>query len=316
MLPLLAVDNPLMHAVDHPLIVTSSGWWLLTNHVVMLLIAFVICLVIFIPLTAKYRSGTLIPTGTHNFFEAILVYLRNDVAKPLLGEYTDFYMPLLWTLFFFIWVVNLLGLVPFNVITGDILGLNHGHGIYGTATGNVWTTGALAIIVFIVVQATGIMRNGFGTWATHFLGGAPAWLAPVMVPVEILGMCIKPFSLAIRLFANMTAGHVLLAVVVGFTASVGAAFGFKGSLGIGLVVIPAGVALMCLEFFVATLQAYLFMFLSALFISQMLPHHGHDHDGHDHEHATGNDTTAAHIANTPNELAQPAAQRKGAPAHH
>lgn len=314
MLPILAAEDPLMHAVDHALVMTDSGFWLLSNHVVMLLLSFVVCLVIFIPLTAKYRSGKLVPTGTHNFFEAILVYLRNDVAKPLLGSYTDFYMPLLWTLFFFVWVVNLLGLIPFNLITGDLMGLNHGHGIYGTATGNVYTTGALALIVFLVVQATGIMRNGIGGWAHHFTGGAPIWLAPVMVPVELLGMLIKPFSLAIRLFANMTAGHVLLAVVIGFTATVGASFGYIGSVGIGLIVIPAGVALMCLELFVATLQAYLFMFLAALFISQMLPHHGHDHDSHDHEHATGNDTVAGHIANTPNELAQPAAQRKG-PAH-
>jgi F-type H+-transporting ATPase subunit a len=318
---LAEAENPLNHAVDHAIYMTKDGVWLLSNHVVMLLLAFVVCLVIFIPLTWKYRSGKIVPTGTQNAFEAILLYLRNDVAKPLLGEYTDFYMPLLWTLFFFVWVVNLLGLIPMDLITkplGHALGLApaHGeyHGIFGTATGNVYTTGTLAMITFIVVQATGILRNGLGGWAKHFLGGAPIWLAPLMVLVEIMGMLIKPFSLAIRLFANMTAGHVLLAVVISFTATVGAAFGFLGSIGIGFIVIPAGVALMLLELFVATLQAYLFMFLSALFISQMLPHHDHDHDSHAHEHATGNDTAAGHIANTPNELAQPAAQRTG-PAH-
>jgi F-type H+-transporting ATPase subunit a len=270
-----------------------------------------VCLAIFIPLTAKYRSGKMVPTGTHNFFEAILVYLRNDVVKPLLGEYTDFYMPLLWTIFFFVWVINLLGLIPFDLITGGILKLNHGHGIYGTATSNVWVTGTLAVVTFVVVQGTGILRNGIGGWAHHFLGGAPAWLAPVMLPVEFLGMLIKPFSLAIRLFANMTAGHVLLAVIISFTATVGASMGYVGSIGIGLIVVPAGVALMLLELFVASLQAYLFMFLTALFISQMLPHHHHDDDSHGHEHATGNDTVAAHIGNTPNEFAQPAAMRTG-----
>lgn len=307
---ILAAEDPLMHVVDHSLWVVND-WWLLSNHTVMLLVAFVVCLAIFIPLTAKYRSGDLVPTGSRNFFEAILLYLRNDVVKPLLGEFTDFYMPLLWTIFFFVWTVNLLGLIPFDLLTGKVLGLNDGHGIYGTATSNVWVTGTLALITFIVVQATGILRNGIGGWAHHFLGGAPIWLAPIMLPVELLGMLIKPFSLAIRLFANMTAGHVLLAVIISFTATVGASFGYIGSLGIGLVVIPAGVALMCLELFVATLQAYLFMFLTALFISQMLPHHHHDDDSHAHEHVTGNDSVAGHIANTPNELAQPAAQRTG-----
>lgn len=312
---LAAGDNPLNHVVDHPLVVLDNGWWLLSNHTVMLLVSASVCLAIFLPLTAKYRSGGLVPTGSRNFFEAIIVYLRNDVAKPLLGKYTDFYMPLLWTIFFFVWVTNLLGLIPLDVITGKVLKLGHeGHGIYGTATSNVWVTGTLALVTFVVVQATGIMRNGIGGWLHHFLGGAPAWLAPVMLPVEFLGMLIKPFSLAVRLFANMTAGHVLLAVIISFTSTVGLSFGYIGSIGIGLVVIPAGVALMCLELFVATLQAYLFMFLTTLFISQMLPHHDHDHDSHDHEHATGNDSIAGHIANTPNEFAQPAPQRTG-PAH-
>lgn len=318
---LAEAENPLNHAVDHAIFMTPGGFWLVSNHVVMLLLAFVVCLAIFIPLTAKYRSGKVVPTGTQNMFEAILLYLRNDVAKPLLGEYTDFYMPLLWTIFFFVWVVNLLGLIPFDLLTkplGHALGLapSHGeyHGIFGTATGNVYTTGTLALITFVVVQFTGILRNGPATYLKHFLGGAPVWLAPVMIPVEIMGMLIKPFSLAIRLFANMTAGHVLLAVIISFTAAVGATYGIGGSLGIGLVVVPAGIALMLLELFVATLQAYLFMFLSTLFISQMLPHHGHDHDSHDHEHATGNDSFAGHVANTPNEFAQPAPQRTG-PAH-
>lgn len=288
---LAAGSDPLMHAVDHALIVTESGWWLLSNHSVMLVVAALIVLAIFIPMTAKYRSGDLVPTGTRNFLEAIIVYLRNDVAKPLLGNYTDFYMPLLWTIFFFVWTLNLIGLVPLDLITkplGKSLGAGEAfHGIYGTATGNVWTTGTLALVTFVVVQATGIIRLGVGGWAHHFLGGAPAWLAPVMLPVEFMGMLIKPFSLAIRLFANMTAGHVLLAVVISFTAIVGGSYGYLGSLGIGLIIIPAGVALMCLELFVATLQAYLFMFLTTLFISQMLPHgdHGHDEahgEGHGH----------------------------------
>jgi F-type H+-transporting ATPase subunit a len=276
-------DSPLSHVVDHALVMTKDGTWLLSNHVVMLLLSCVVCLALFIPLTRRYQSGQHVPTGQQNFFEAILMYLRNDVVKPLLKEYTDFYMPMLWTIFFFVWVTNLLGLLPLDIITKAI-GLGGSHGIGGTATSNVYVTGTLAILTFVVVQFTGILRNGPLGWAHHFLGGAPWWLAPVMVPVELLGMLIKPFSLAIRLFANMTAGHILMAVVISFTATVGVIVGnYWGSLGIGLVVVPAGIALMILELFVATLQAYLFMFLSALFISQMLPH-GHDDHGHGEGH--------------------------------
>lgn len=291
--PILAASDPLKHVLDHPLWVLDNGWWVLSNHVVMLCVAAVVCLAVFIPLSAKYRSGSLVPTGSRNFFEVILLYLRNDVAKPLLHQYTDFYMPMLWTMFFFIWTVNLLGLIPFDLITGKLLGLGHeGHGIYGTATSNVYVTGTLALVTFIVVQASGILRNGIGGWLHHFLGGAPWWLFPVMILVEFLGMVIKPISLAIRLFANMTAGHLLLAVVLSFTATIGASFGYLGSLGIGLIVIPAGVAIMCLELFVATLQAYLFTFLTALFISQMLPH-AHDHkNDHSDAHNVAHDKTA------------------------
>lgn len=318
LMPMLAAKDPMNHVLNHELW-SVNGYWVLSNHVVMLLLSALVCIAIFLPLTAKYRSGNLVPTGTRNFFEVIIVYLRNDVAKPLLGKYVDFYMPLLWTIFFFVWVTNLLGLVPFDLITkplGKAMGADpaHWHGIFGTATSNIWVTGTLAFVTFVTVQATGILRNGFGGWAHHFLGGAPWWLAPIMLPVELLGMLIKPFSLAIRLFANMTAGHVLLAVILSFTAAVGTAYGYIGSIGIGLVVVPAALGIMCLELFVATLQAYLFMFLTALFISQMLPHHDHDHDSHEHEHATGNDSVAGHIANTPNEFAQPAPQRTG-PAH-
>ncbi len=276
-------DSPLSHVVDHALWMTSDGFWLLSNHVVMLLVAAVVCVALLIPLTRRYQSGQHIPTGQQNFFEAILMFLRNDVVKPALGAYTDFYMPLLWTIFFFVWTINLLGLLPLNLLT-SMVGLGGEHGIGGTATANIWVTATLAIITFVTVQLTGILRNGIGGWLHHFLGGAPWWLFPVMIPVEALGMIIKPFALAIRLFANMIAGHILLAVVLSFTAAVGVAFKTHfGSIGIGLIVVPAGVGLMAMELFVATLQAYLFMFLTALFISQMLPHE-HSDEGHADSH--------------------------------
>lgn len=283
----LAADNPLVHVVDHPLVKSSSGWWVLTNHMMMLLASALLMLLVFPAITRRYRSGEWVPTGTRNFFEAILIYMRDDVIKPLLGHETTKFIPYLWTLFFFILFTNLLGLLPLDVLTGHFGGLNHGHGVFGTATSNFWVTGTLAVITFLVVQISGLRANGVGGWAHHFLGGAPWYIAPIMVPVEFMGMLIKPFALAVRLAANMTAGHILLAVIIGFVPAAFAAMGTGGGFLIGAISVVSAVAIMCLELFVAFLQAYLFTFLTALFISQMVVHEeGHDshedeyHDGH------------------------------------
>jgi F-type H+-transporting ATPase subunit a len=288
MLPtILAESNPLDHVVDWP-IFTSGHWWILTNHMVMMLIAAGLMLLIFPAMTRRYRDGEHVPTGTRNFFEAILVFLRNDVVKPILGDKTDRYIQYLWTLFFFILFCNLLGLLPIDLLTGKLLGMgHHGHGIFGTATSNFWVTATLAIIAFIIIQYSGMRANGIGGWFKHFLGGAPAFLAPVMIPVEFLGMLVKPFSLAVRLAANMTAGHILLAVIISFAAMATAALGALGGFAVGIPSIIAAVAIMCLELFVALLQSYLFVFLTTLFIGQMVTHH--DHHEHDEEQAHGND---------------------------
>ena len=292
---LLAAANPLDHVVDWPVVKTDGGLWLLTNHMVMMLIAAGLMLLIFPAITKRYRDGEFVPTGSRNFFEAILLYLRNDVAKPVLGDKTDRYMPYLWTLFFFILFCNLLGLLPIDLLTGKLLHLgHHGHGIFGTATSNFWVTATLALISFVVIQYSGLRTHGFGGWSKHFLGGAPLYLAPIMIPVEILGMLVKPFSLAVRLAANMTAGHILLAVIISFVAMATAAMGAIGGGAVGIVSVLAAVAIMMLELFVAVLQAYLFVFLTTLFIGQMATHHdhvddhGHGHgDGHGHGHGHG-----------------------------
>lgn len=286
----LAASDPLSHVVDHP-IVTANGWWLLSNHMVMIVLAGALCLLIFPKITKQYQDGKLVPTGTRNFFEAIMMFLRNDVAKPLLGDETDRFMPLLWTLFFFIWFMNLLGLIPLDAIQTLLSGGSF-HPIYGTATSNFYVTITLAVVVFVVVQFNGIKANGVGGWAHHFLGGAPWWLAPIMVPVELMGMLIKPFALAVRLAANMTAGHILLAVVIGF---VPAAFGVSTALGAGVSVISviSAVAILVLELFVASLQAYLFVFLTSLFISQMITHH---HDDEHHKEEEGHEWSDSHAA--------------------
>jgi F-type H+-transporting ATPase subunit a len=285
---LAAADNPLSHVADWP-IWRSAHWWILTNHMVMILIAAGLMLLIFPAMTRRYRDGEHVPTGSRNFFEAILVYLRKDVVKPVLGDKTDRYITYLWTLFFFILFMNVLGLLPLDVISKG-LHLGGHHGIFGTATSNFWVTATLALISFAVIVYSGIRANGLGGWLKHFLGGAPLYLAPIMIPVEILSMLVKPFSLAVRLAANMTGGHILLAVIISFVGMAAAAMGALGGVGVGVPSVLAAVAIMCLELFVAVLQAYLFMFLTTLFIGQMITHHDeheHGHDAHEHEKAHG-----------------------------
>ena len=266
----LAQTNPLEHVLDKPIVYTPSGFWLLSSNVLSLLISAALMLLIFPAITKPYRRGEHVPSGTRNLFEAILVYISEDMVRPILGEDTDRFIPYLWTLFFFILFNNLLGLLPLGPLTGGLLGK--------TATANPWVTGALAIMSFIVMQVSGIRSNGLIPYLKHFTGGAPLWLAPLMVPLEIIGMFIKPFALAIRLFANMFAGHTVIAVLLMFTTmafGAGVAFGS----GVSIVVILGSVAMMCLELFVAFLQTYIFVFLTAMFIGQLM--------AHEHEHKAG-----------------------------
>ncbi len=279
----IAESNPLDHVVDWP-IFQAGGWWLLTNHMVMLLTAAAVMLLVFPAITRRYRHSNEVPTGTHNFLEAMLVYIRQDVVKPVLGHRTDDYIGYIWTLFFYILICNILGLLPLDLITGHLFGLgHHGHGIFGTATSNFWVTATLAMISFVVIQATGIRNLGLKGWAHHFLGSAPPYLAPLMIPVEFLGMCVKPFSLAVRLAANMTAGHILLAVIISFVAIATSALGKFGGVLIGIPSVLGAIAIMVLEIFVAVLQAYLFAFLTTLFIGQMASHHDHPENHHGEE---------------------------------
>jgi F-type H+-transporting ATPase subunit a len=292
---LAAGANPLTHVLDYARL-EVGGWFLFTNHMFMMLVAAGLMLWIFPKITKPYQDGKLVPTGTRNFFEALMMFVRDDIAKPVLGHQADRFMPFLWTLFFFILFNNLLGLLPLDAIQqpiyNAILGFNeHGHprlhAIYGTATASLAVTAALAVFCFVFWNYHGIKANGLGAWAHHFLGGAPWYMAPVMVPVEILGMFVKPFALAIRLMANMTAGHVLLAVLTGTLALKGFELGAAAGTGISIILIVAAVAIMVLELFVAFLQAYLFTFLTTLFLSQLVVHE-HDEEHHDEE-VTGRD---------------------------
>lgn len=276
-LNMLAAASPVDHVIDKQL----GGSWVFSNVTVMLIVSFVVTLIIILPAARKIATaGQGLTTddfrarGAHaNFVEAVCLYLRDDVFRPVLGEDTDKFMPILWTFFWYILVCNFLGLVPILDITA-LVGLNHGHGIGGTATQSIWVTGAFALIAFLVVNISGLIRNPVG-YFTHMTGGAPWFMWPIIVPVEAAGVFVKPAALALRLFANMTGGHILMAVLFGLVSKLI----LKGGIfiGIGLIPLLGAVGIYMLECLVALIQAFIFTFLTGLFLSQLISHHGDDH---------------------------------------
>ncbi|MDJ0522447.1 MAG: F0F1 ATP synthase subunit A [Planctomycetota bacterium] len=271
----VAGADPLSHVIPHELSADKASFWhYVYNHMLMLVLA-ALLLVIFVPIAARKKA--LVPTGFRNFLEAILQYIRNEVARPVLGKDTDTFIPFLWTLFCLILTANLLGMLPLTYVGQLAFQDPHLH-IGGTATGNVGITAGLAICAFLLFHLSGIKRLGGGHYAKHILlGHGPLWLAPLFVPIEIAGMLVKPFALAIRLFANMTGGHIVLAVLMGFAVTglrMALDDGSYGMLGVTLVSVIGALAINLLEIFVSFLQAYIFTFLSVLFLGASIhPEH-------------------------------------------
>jgi F-type H+-transporting ATPase subunit a len=223
-----------------------------TKHVVMLLLAALLCVVTLLTAAAAHgrhstRAGS--PRGFAAGMEAVVLYLRNEVILPNVGAHGDAYVPFCLTLFFFILFANLLGLIPYG----------------STATGNIAVTAMLALITFVVVEISGMRALGKGYlktiiyWPDDVSLGVKLFMTPIMTPVEIIGKFTKPFALAIRLFANMTAGHVVLLALISIIFTFGSYY---------VVAAPVlmGVAVSLLEIFVGFLQAFIFMLLSSVFI--------------------------------------------------
>jgi F-type H+-transporting ATPase subunit a len=249
--------NPLEPLTQVPLVTFQIGSWRLelTNHAAMVLTAMVLLLV-FIPLAT--HSARRVPRGFQNLIESICVFLREDMARPILGHHTDHFMSFLWTLFFFILTLNLMALVPTERIVSLILGRKSHFG--GPATANIYITGALAVIAFIMTHVSGIRQHGLFRYLAHLAPPAPAWLLPLIYPLEMVVLFVRPFTLAIRLFANIVAGHMVIATIIGLI------FIFR-NLGVAAVSVGVVVALSFLELLIAFIQAYIFTFLSALYIS-------------------------------------------------
>lgn len=221
----------------------------LTKHLLMMWLASVLLVVLF---SRAYRKPRSVPSGISNFLEAIVVFLRDEVIFPSMGDAGKRYLPFLLTVFFFILFCNLLGLVPYAA----------------TATGNVTVTAALALMALTMIQVGGIREHGIRHHFQNLIPhGLPVWLLPIMIPVEILGQLTKPFALCIRLFANMTAGHIVILSFLGLISI------FKS-----LLIAPVSVAfalfISLLELFIAFLQAYIFTLLTSLFMGMAIhPEH-------------------------------------------
>ncbi len=221
----------------------------ITKNVASLIISFVLLLVIFLTIakTYKERNGKA-PKGLQSALEPIITFVRDDVAKKNIGQkHYKRFVPYLLTLFFFIWINNLLGLIPGGV----------------NLTGNIAITMTLAVITFIIVTL-----NGKSTYWQHIFAmpGVPKWLLIIMTPVEIVSMFMKPFSLMIRLFANITAGHIIL---LSFLSMIFIFQTVIASLPVAILSTFIGL----IELLVAALQAYIFTFLTASYIGSAVEEH-------------------------------------------
>ncbi|MDW5289027.1 F0F1 ATP synthase subunit A [Formosa sp. PL04] len=226
----------------------------ITKSVFGMLIAAILMLLGFIVLAKGYKKGP-IPTGFSRVLEPLVLYVRDEIARPNIGEkkYMKF-MPFLLTVFFFIWILNLLGLTP--------LGFN--------VTGQIAVTACLAIFTMIIYLTNG--SKDF--WAhTLWMPGVPYILRPILAVIELIGfVIIKPFSLLVRLFANMTAGHFVVMSLIALVITMKDAFGPVASTGVSLIL---ALFITVIEILVAFLQAFIFTMLSSLFIGMAVEEHDH-----------------------------------------
>ncbi len=226
----------------------------LTKMSAMLVLGTVLLVLLFV-FSARRQAGKLVPQGrVANFLEMLVVFVRNEIAIPNIGkEEGPKYVPYLLSVFFFVLILNLLGLLPWM----------------SSATGNIAVTVALAAITFLLTQIASIRAAGVWGYLKHLTGGVPWFLWPIMIPVEILSLFTKPFALTLRLFANMLAGHIVLFCLIGLIF-------FIGHIAVAAMAVPLGIFIYFLELFVAFLQAYIFAMLSALYIGMGVAMGHHD----------------------------------------
>lgn len=227
----------------------------ISKHLLMIFIVSFILFFVF-PLIINSQSKFLKPLKI--IIEIIVIFIRDNIVKPNLGAYSYRYTPYFVTLFFFILLMNLLGFVPYGA----------------TATGNISVTLGLALTTFFLINYTGIKKHGLIHYIKSFIPhGIPVFLYPIIFPIEIIGLFTKTFALAIRLFANMIAGHFVMIVFISFIFIFGAINMYLGLFVVSPVVVLMVLFVSLLEVLVAFLQAYIFTFLTAIFTSQAMSSH-------------------------------------------
>jgi F-type H+-transporting ATPase subunit a len=277
--------------IDHPLIhlFTIGGVnFDVTKHVLMLWLVAAAVFVVVTGLVRRYvRQERLIPTGAMNALEAVVEFIRDSIVAPNVGEkWVKTWAPLLLSFFFFILAANVVGLIPvfdaIALVNHTVLHLpedsfltmvTHGG---TTATGNYNVTAALATITFFAIIAAGSLAHGFVKhWTNMVPHGLPLPVTIMLIPIEIMGMLVRPFALTMRLAANMTGGHIAILAILSFVFIFTELFGTAAAgIGVGaLLSLPLAVGISALEIIVVLVQAYVFTLLSAVFIGMAIHAH-------------------------------------------
>ena len=284
-------------SLDHPLIQLPNIWGIdlsVSKHVLMLwIVAVLVACSVIIPIRKYLQQDKPQPKGWMNVIEAVVKFIRDSIVKPNIGpKFTDTWAPMILTFFFFILFANGIGLLPifdilgvFNRFILDIPAAPPGvedhnfinsllHG-GATVTGNFNVTAALAMITFFAIMVAGSRAHGF---INHWKNLAPHGLAwPVyiiLIPIEIIGMFVKPFALTMRLAANMTGGHIAILAILSFMAIFAEMFhSTMAGMGVALFSVPLAAAISGLEIIVVLVQTYVFTLLSAVFIGMAINVH-------------------------------------------
>jgi F-type H+-transporting ATPase subunit a len=260
-------EDHAIHPADGGHIVVDFS---ITSHLVYFWLGMGLALFITVSMARRYKRGigsSVEPQGAfQNIFEILFVFIRDDVARDNIDDHkADRYVPYLFTVFMGIAFMNLFGLLPWAA----------------TATADLTVTATLAVITFFITQFSGTKDY----WAHVFwFPGVPTWVRAILTPVEVLGLFTKPFALAIRLFANMLSGKIMIIVILGMVFIFADAFGAAAGVGVGVFSVALTAALYALKVFVALLQAYIFTLLSAVFIGMAAEDHHHDEEGYHTEH--------------------------------
>jgi F-type H+-transporting ATPase subunit a len=275
---------------EHPLIELPHVWGIdfsVSKHVFMLWLVAGLLFIVITAIVRRYvRKGDQVPSGSANLLEIVAEFVRESVVRPNIGDkWTNTWTPMLLTFFVFILGANAIGLIPVFEVIGllDHYLIHSGEHSFlkllvhggSTATGNFNVTAGLATVTFFAIIAAGTMAHGFVKhWVNLVPHGLPAPLYVLLIPMELLGMFVRPFALTMRLAANMTGGHIAILAIMSFVFIFADMLGPLGGIGIGLgFSVPVATAVLGLEIIVVLVQAYVFTLLSAVFIGMAINVH-------------------------------------------